>query len=117
MLPLLTAYVDAEHEACRVAKRKNASEYEITRAKHRSRLMHLRILHHIRLAEIEIPEGGFETREQYHAAAALASTYRDLRRLEDELDEKPRTPRDPLVTSANSAAMAFYRTRGPTRSQ
>jgi hypothetical protein len=64
-----------------------------------------------RLANIELPAAGFETREQAKAARRLASTYQNLRtrQLQRRLEPEPKHSR---VVEAERLAEAFYR-NGP----
>jgi hypothetical protein len=78
-----------------------------------ARMMELELDYLIKLAAIHVP---VETRLQSLAAGVLAATYREMSRLQERLG-RPVTPKDPLVTKADSGRLAFQRAekRGPVR--
>jgi len=73
-----------------------------------STLGHRRRRFEKRLREIELPEGGFTTKEQAGAAALLATTLRELQKLERELG-LPVTETPKRVREAEAMASAYRR--------
>jgi hypothetical protein len=80
-----------------------------------ARLRLLEFRYRLRRDYIVLPEGDhFTDPAEYEAATKLASTFRELRLLEQKL-RLPATERDEVVSRANSLAMLYYREHGPSR--
>jgi hypothetical protein len=80
-----------------------------------ARLRLLEFRYYLRLAKIKLPAcDHFSDAAQYEEATKLASTFRELRLLEQKL-RLPETERGEVVKRANSLAMLYYREHGPSR--
>jgi len=91
----------------------NVPEETVREKRDHARMMELELDYLIKLAAIHVP---VETRLQSLAAGVLAATYREMSRLQERMG-RPVTPKDPLVTKADSGRLAFQRAekRGPKR--
>jgi hypothetical protein len=98
----------------REAKLANAGDGdEAARARAQARLLGLEVVYELRLEAMRFPEPDEQiTRTHYENGTALASTYRELTKLQALLGQ-PMTPRDPRISRANSMAMAYYKQNNP----
>jgi tetratricopeptide (TPR) repeat protein len=82
---------------------------KIREVKDKARLDGLRVLYGVRLeAATELPEGGFKTKAEADAAALLATTLRDLQKLERKL-RLPVTETPERVREGEAMASAYRR--------
>ena len=72
-----------------------------------TRLGRLQARYEKRLREIELPEGGFKTKEQSDAAHRLSTTLRDLQKVQTELG-LPVAEKPEKVKKAEAMVSAYY---------
>jgi hypothetical protein len=107
------AAAKAKIDALMAVHDNDVTEDTIREKREIARVMDLELDYLIKLSTVRVP---VETRLQSLAAGVLAATYREMSRLQERMG-RPVTPKDPLVTKADSGRLAFQRAekRGPVR--